>query len=132
MKIGMIVESLQRPLEEGIPRARELGAEGIQIYAVSNYLDMLNDPPEKLKAIRDLADRNGLVFSAVCSGVSCFGAGATLTGGLAAGFGGSLTVRSTLRASSSVLASALSCSYALWSPLSMAIVSLMMRRDAAM
>ena len=67
MKIGMIVESLQRPLEEGIPRARELGAEGIQIYAVSNYLDMLNDPPEKLKAIRDLADRNGLVFSAVCS-----------------------------------------------------------------
>ena len=73
-----------------------------------------------------------LAFSAVCSGVSCFGAGATLTGGLAAGFGGSLTVRSTLRASSSVLASALSCSYALWSPLSMAIVSLMMRRDAAM
>lgn len=67
MKIGMIVESLQRPLEEGIPRARELGAEGIQIYAVSNDLDMLNDPPEKLKAIRDLADRNGLVFSAVCS-----------------------------------------------------------------
>ena len=67
MKIGIIVESLQRPLEEGIPRARELGAEGIQIYAVSRHLDMLNDPPLKLKAVKELADRSGLVFSAICS-----------------------------------------------------------------
>lgn len=67
MKIGMIVESLRRPLEEGIPRARELGAEGIQIYAVSGYLDLLNDPPAKFKALKTLADDNGLVFSAVCS-----------------------------------------------------------------
>lgn len=67
MKIGMIVESLRCPLETGIPRARELGAEGIQIYAVSPYLDMLNDPADKLKALRETAERNGLVFSAVCS-----------------------------------------------------------------
>lgn len=67
MKIGMIAESLRCPLEEGIPRARKLGAGGIQIYAVSPYLDMLNDPADKLKALKDAADENGLVFSAVCS-----------------------------------------------------------------
>ena len=67
MKIGMIVESLRRPLEEGIRRARELGAEGIQIYAVSRYLDMLNDSPGKLKSLKTLANDNGLAVSAVCS-----------------------------------------------------------------
>ena len=67
MKIGMIVASLRRPLEEGIRRARELGAEGIQIYAVSRYLDMLNDSPGKLKSLKTLANDNGLAVSAVCS-----------------------------------------------------------------
>ena len=67
MKIGIIVETLRRPLEDGIGKARELGAEGIQIYAVSPYLDMLHDSPDRLKKIRNLADANGLVFSAVCS-----------------------------------------------------------------
>jgi AP endonuclease, family 2 len=67
MKIGMIVESLRRPLVEGIRRARELGAEGIQIYAVSRYLDMLNDSPGKLKSLKTLANDNGLAVSAVCS-----------------------------------------------------------------
>ena len=67
MKIGIIVESLRRPLEEGIRRARELGAEGIQIYAVSRYLDMLNDSPGKLKSLKTLANDNGLAVSAVCS-----------------------------------------------------------------
>ena len=67
MKIGMIVESLRCPLETGIPRARELGADGIQIYAVSPYLDMLNDSPDKLKILKETAEKNGLVFSAVCS-----------------------------------------------------------------
>ncbi len=67
MKIGMIVESLRCPLEEGISCARELGADGIQIYAVSPYLDMLNDPADKLKGLKETAERNGLVFSAVCS-----------------------------------------------------------------
>lgn len=67
MKIGMIVESLRCPLETGIPRARELGADGIQIYAISPYLDMLNDSPDKLKILKETAEKNGLVFSAVCS-----------------------------------------------------------------
>ncbi len=67
MKIGMIVESLRCPLETGIPRARELGADGIQIYAVSPYLDMLNDSPNKLKTLKETAEKNELVFSAVCS-----------------------------------------------------------------
>ena len=67
MKIGMIAESLRCPLETGIPRARELGADGIQIYAVSPYLDMLNDSPDKLKILKETAEKNGLVFSAVCS-----------------------------------------------------------------
>ena len=67
MKIGIIVESLRCPLETGIARARELGAEGIQVYALSPGLDMLNDSPDKLKKLRETAENNGLVFSAVCS-----------------------------------------------------------------
>ena len=51
-----------------------------------------------------------LAFSAVCSGVFCFGGGATLTGDFDAGFGGSFTVLSTRLASSSVRARAFSCS----------------------
>ena len=67
MKIGIIVESLRCPREPGIARARELGAEGIQVYALSPGLDMLNDSPDKLKKLRETAENNGLVFSAVCS-----------------------------------------------------------------
>ena len=66
-----------------------------------------------------------LAFSAVCSGVSGFFTGAVLTWGLA-GFGGSLTVLRTRLASSLVLASAFSWSYAWRFPLSISIVSLMM------
>lgn len=67
MKIGIIVEMLRRPLKEGIRKAGELGAEGIQVYALSRYLDMLGDPAEKLRELKALADDSGLVFSAVCS-----------------------------------------------------------------
>ena len=67
MKIGIIVEMLRLPMEASIPKAKELGAEGIQIYAVSPYLNMLKDPASRLKEIKGLADANGLCFSAVCS-----------------------------------------------------------------
>ena len=67
MKIGIIVEMLRLPLEDGIIKAKELGAEGIQIYAVSRYLNMLQDPALRLKELKNIADANGLCFSAVCS-----------------------------------------------------------------
>ncbi len=67
MKIGIIVEMFRQPLEQGIVRAKELGAEGIQIYAVSNYLNMLKDSPERIAEIKRLCDENGLAVSAVCA-----------------------------------------------------------------
>lgn len=65
-KIGLIVDCLGLGIEKGIARAAELGAQGIQVYAVSG--GMAPDNLSKAKR-RDLADRIrscGLVVSAVC------------------------------------------------------------------
>ncbi|WEG13155.1 sugar phosphate isomerase/epimerase [Pullulanibacillus sp. KACC 23026] len=66
MKIGVIIDSFRMPLREAIRKAKEMGAEGIQMYAVSGEM-----APEFLstKARRDLLayiKDHGLVVSAVC------------------------------------------------------------------
>ncbi len=79
MKIGIIVEMFRCPIDEGIRKAHKLGVSGIQIYALSNYLDMLNDSDKKLRNIKALADECGLEFSAVCADLG--GHGLTDTAG---------------------------------------------------
>ena len=66
MKIGIMVDSLRLPIREGIRAARELGAEGLQMYAVSGEMS-----PEALgqAARHELADyirSEGLVVAAIC------------------------------------------------------------------
>jgi len=65
-KIGIIVDSFRLPVREGILKAAELGAEGIQIYATRGEMmpDELScsDRRELLKYIRS----SGLVVSALC------------------------------------------------------------------
>jgi len=39
LQIGVIVDSFRLPLREGIRKAKEIGAEGIQLYAVSGDMD---------------------------------------------------------------------------------------------
>jgi len=50
MKIGTIVESLKLPLFDGLKKTAELGAEGVQIYAVArNSHNLLNYSSKQLK-----------------------------------------------------------------------------------
>lgn len=65
MMIGVVVESLGMGLREGIRKARELGVEGVQIYARGDI-----DPDNlSLSGRRDLIyylESHGLILSALC------------------------------------------------------------------
>ena len=66
MKIGVIVETLQKPLRQGIVLAAELGCEGIQIYGANPEFNLLELPLTDIRELRKYANDCGLVFSAVC------------------------------------------------------------------
>ncbi|MCR8642471.1 sugar phosphate isomerase/epimerase [Paenibacillus sp. N1-5-1-14] len=65
-KIGVIVDSFRLPVREGLKRAKAVGADGVQIYAVSGEMDPANltayDRSELKKYIADL----GLDIAALC------------------------------------------------------------------
>jgi len=64
--IGVMVDSFRLPLEEGIAKAREVGATGIQIYATSGEMAPENLSASRRKEILDIIKSNGLVVSALC------------------------------------------------------------------
>ena len=64
--IGVMVDSFRLPLEEGIAKAKEVGATGIQIYATSGEMAPENLSPARRKEILDLIRSHGLVVSALC------------------------------------------------------------------
>lgn len=64
--IGVIVDSFKVKIKEGIKKARELGVDGIQLYAVSGEMDVDNLDSAKRKELLDYIKSNGLVVSAVC------------------------------------------------------------------
>ncbi|MDI3310812.1 MAG: sugar phosphate isomerase/epimerase family protein [Thermoanaerobacterium sp.] len=66
MKISVIVDSFRLPLKEGIKRAKELGAQGIQIYAVSGEMAPENLSAAKRRELLNYIKDNGLVVSALC------------------------------------------------------------------
>ncbi len=61
-----MVDSFKVGLKEGIKKASELGAQGIQIYAVSGEMALENLNSTKVKEIVDLIKSNGLEVSALC------------------------------------------------------------------
>lgn len=65
MKIGVIVETLQKPLRQGIKLAAELGCEGIQIYGANPEFNLLDVSVSDVRELRKYAKDCGLVFSAV-------------------------------------------------------------------
>jgi len=65
-KIGVMVDSFRVGLVEGIKKAKEVGAAGIQIYATSGEMAPENLSAEKRKEILDIIRSNGLVVSALC------------------------------------------------------------------
>ena len=67
MKIGTIVESLKLPLFDGLKKAAELGAEGVQIYAVGrNSHNLLEYSKAQLRELKDRCIDSGLQISAIC------------------------------------------------------------------
>lgn len=66
MKIGVIVDSFRLPLREAILKAKEVGAEGIQMYAVTGEMAPENLTAKDRQALLTYIKDNGLVVSAVC------------------------------------------------------------------
>lgn len=65
-KIGVMVDSFRLSLEDGIKKAAEVGATGIQIYSTSGAMAPENLSGGRRKEILDMIHSNGLVVSALC------------------------------------------------------------------
>lgn len=64
--IGVMLESFRQPIPTALRKAREVGAAGIQMYAVSGDLAPENLVGEKKKEFLDMVKSEGLVISALC------------------------------------------------------------------
>ena len=65
-KIGVIIDSFKLGVKEGILKAREVGASGIQVYATSGPMAPENLSIMQRKELLDMVTSNGLVISALC------------------------------------------------------------------
>lgn len=65
-KIGVIIDSFRLGVEEGIVKAKEVGASGIQVYATSGAMAPENLNASQRKELLDKITSNGLVVSALC------------------------------------------------------------------
>lgn len=65
-KIGVIVDSFKLGIKEGIQKAREAGASGIQVYATSGSMAPENLSAKQRKDFLNIVTSNGLVISALC------------------------------------------------------------------
>lgn len=65
-KIGVIVDSFGVGVHEGLQRAKAVGADGVQIYAVSGEMDPAALFTAKRKELKDYIASLGLEISALC------------------------------------------------------------------
>jgi len=65
-KIGVIVDSFGVGVREGLLKARQVGAEGVQIYAVKGEMDPANLSPNDRKELKKYIESLGLEISALC------------------------------------------------------------------
>ncbi len=65
-KIGVIVDSFRLDIKEGIKKAKEVGATGIQVYATSGPMAPENLSVKQRKELLDMVTSDGLVISALC------------------------------------------------------------------
>lgn len=65
-KIGVIVDSFRLGVREGIKKAKEVGASGIQIYATAGDMSPENLNAVQRKDLLDMIVSNGLGVSALC------------------------------------------------------------------
>ena len=66
MKIGVMVDSFRTAFREGVAKAAALGAEGIQVYAVSGEMAPENITSGQIAEKKAIGEDNGLVISALC------------------------------------------------------------------
>ena len=66
-KIGVMVESFRLGLREGITKAAEVGADGIQVYVTGGETAPENLSRSGRKEFRKLVADHGLAFSALCA-----------------------------------------------------------------
>lgn len=72
-KIGVIVDSFGIGVREGLKKAKEVGAEGVQIYAVSGEMDPDQLNPTQRKELRQYIADLGLEISALCGDLAGHG-----------------------------------------------------------
>lgn len=65
-KIGVMVDSLRLPLYEGLKASKDMGADGVQIYAVEGELAPENFEQAARKKLKSYMDSIGLEISALC------------------------------------------------------------------
>lgn len=64
-KIGVIVDSFRVGVREGLVKAKEVGADGVQIYAVSGEMDPANLSASARRELKDYIQSLGLEISAL-------------------------------------------------------------------
>lgn len=72
-KIGVIVDSFGLGVKEGLLKAKEIGADGVQIYAVSGEMDPEVLTGSKRKELRSYIEGLGLEISALCGDLAGHG-----------------------------------------------------------
>lgn len=65
-KIGVMVDSFPLSILDGVRKAHELGADGIQVYVVAGEMCASHMDEAKRRAFRELVAANELEISAVC------------------------------------------------------------------
>lgn len=64
--VGVMADSLRLPFAQSLSKCRELGADGVQLYAVEGEMAPEEQTPDKLALKRHLLADNGLEVSALC------------------------------------------------------------------
>lgn len=65
-KVGVIVDSFGLGVREGLKKAKEIGADGVQIYAVHGEMDPANLDAAARRELKDYIASLGLEISALC------------------------------------------------------------------
>jgi len=72
-KIGVIVDSFGTGFKDGVKKAVQVKAEGIQMYAVSGEMSPQELTPSKIAEVRQYIKDNGLKISALCGDLGGYG-----------------------------------------------------------
>lgn len=71
--IGVLADSFRLPFREAIAKAREVGADGVQLYAVSGEISPGRLDAQKRREVRELIAGSGLKISALCGDLGGYG-----------------------------------------------------------